>query len=244
MFIIKSISTISNSQNLSLLKKIFSSITGYWIYKQNHLPIGADLKIDINKKLDFYPKVIFDIGANIGQTSKYFNQVFKSHIYSFEPVNETYEILVSNVKNIHSIYTHNIGFGSESGTFKIPKAEHCEWNSMVNGLNSSEEYYSLKIETLDEFIKNSNVKSIDLLKTDTEGFDLEVLKGASLALQKGLVKIILTEVGFYPHDIRHTNFEQVRDYLSGYDYQLYGFYDIRKGVYANALFTHSSLFST
>lgn len=63
------------------------------MHKHRNLPVGADLFVDINHKIN-YPalNVLFDVGANVGQTRKYFRfHLPDSTIYSFEPVLATYQ---------------------------------------------------------------------------------------------------------------------------------------------------------
>jgi FkbM family methyltransferase len=58
---------------------------------------------------------------------------------------------------------------------------------------------SVECTTVDLFCVERNIKKIDVLKIDTEGFDLEVLKGAAAmrAMQKGQTGMgLLPMVGF------------------------------------------------
>jgi hypothetical protein len=47
--------------------------------------------------------------------------------------------------------------------------------------------------TLDVFCEENSIGSIDILKIDTEGFDLIVLQGAERMLQNGRIKFIHVE---------------------------------------------------
>jgi len=85
---------------------------------------------------------------------------------------------------------------------------------------------------------------IDLLNTDTENFDLEVVKGGRGLLEKGEISFIYSEVGFDRNDQRHTFFEDLENYLGSYCYRLVGFYEHyhhpRTGEFefCNALFSN------
>ena len=46
---------------------------------------------------------------------------------------------------------------------------------------------------MDTFCSEHSIDNIDLLKTDVEGFDLVVLQGSRLMLQKRAVKFVLVE---------------------------------------------------
>jgi hypothetical protein len=51
----------------------------------------------------------------------------------------------------------------------------------------------IEVATLDQFCDAQNIKAIDLLKTDCQGFDLRVLQGATRMLSEGRVKILQCE---------------------------------------------------
>ncbi|MCK5492946.1 MAG: FkbM family methyltransferase [Candidatus Omnitrophica bacterium] len=60
---------------------------------------------------------------------------------------------------------------------------------------------------------------------DTEGFDLEILKGANKMLSLGNIVFVLEEVGFHPEDQRHVLFDDVRSFLLPRGYSVFGFYE-------------------
>jgi hypothetical protein len=83
----------------------------------------------------------------------------------------------------------------------------------------------VEVTTVDNFADENRVSRIDLLKIDTEGFDLEVLKGAKRMFAEGRIQFTLVEVGFRPGDSRHVLFDEVRSFLSGFGFYVYGLYD-------------------
>jgi FkbM family methyltransferase len=52
---------------------------------------------------------------------------------------------------------------------------------------------TVKCPTVDLFCAERKIKKIDVLKIDTEGFDLEVLKGADAMLKRGAVSFVYLE---------------------------------------------------
>jgi hypothetical protein len=106
------------------------------------------------------------------------------------------------------------------------------------------------VMTLDEFAKSERIWQIDLLKIDTEGYDLEVLRGATRLLAEGAIKFVIAEVGFSPGDNRHVLFDDVRSLLIPFGYRLFGIYNQqleRSGPrfirYTDVCFCHSSVFA-
>ena len=74
--------------------------------------------IDLIKDIDFYlPRyrvdVVFDVGANIGQSANSYLAGFPdSCIYCFEPVSYTFHRLQDNFKNNERIECYQFAFGS------------------------------------------------------------------------------------------------------------------------------------
>ena len=64
---------------------------------------------------NFTPKVIFDIGANVGSFSVYFSESFpKSKVYAFEPVKHTFKLLSKNVSSSPNIIPTNVGLSDKN----------------------------------------------------------------------------------------------------------------------------------
>ena len=73
----------------------------------------------------------------------------------------------------------------------------------------------IRLETLDSFVAEHGVHQVDLLKIDVEGYELEVLKGASAALERGAVRYVYAECVFAPDSIEsHTDFFEMHRVLS------------------------------
>ena len=57
---------------------------------------------------------------------------------------------------------------------------------------------STKTETADAFFRSQNLERVDFLKLDTQGTELDILKGALDYLRSGKIAVIKTEVSFLP----------------------------------------------
>ena len=232
----------------SAIRNFFINLTGYFIYKKSDLPIGVDFKSDLANKFGIIPRTVFDVGANYGQTALHYNELFhEAYIYSFEPVNKSFLKLQKSVEGNVRIKCFNIAFGQESKKMEISLFE--EEQSQLNSLktiNSSSDINSIKeiitVVTLDDFAKTENVQRIDLLKIDTEGFELEVLKGASTLLKDRKVKSILCEVALSKKNSRNTQLDDIICFLEKYDYFFVGFYDTNVNYYNHGLAYSNALF--
>lgn len=213
-------------------------------------------------KLDFHyliKKVIdkeeaicfFDIGANTGQTSKKINQYFpNASIYAFEPVKKTFDQLVFNTQTITKVHAFQNAMGAEPGEFVIYHRPDSEWNSLVKELNDLAKNEgavseTVQVNTVDLFLKEKQLGKIDILKSDTEGFELQVLEGAKEALQEQLIDMLYIEVGFVKGDQQHTHWMDVVNHLEQYGYSFCGLFESSYGFdlkpyYGNALFMSPS----
>ena len=93
-------------------------------------------------------------------------------------------------------------------------------NSNLQGKEFLEE--RVQIETIDEFCVSHGIDYIDFLKTDTEGYDLEVLRGADNYLASGKIRSILSEVTFSENNTQNTHFFPVYNYLTSKGFRFYG----------------------
>lgn len=72
--------------------------------------------------------------------------------------------------------------------------------SIYNRKNTTDFYNNVqeqlvKLEVLDEYCLDNNIKNIDLLKLDVEGHELAVLEGAKSMIQQNRIKFIQFEFG-------------------------------------------------
>jgi FkbM family methyltransferase len=218
---------------------------GYRVYAPQTFPIGFNWLLDVERLAGSREaiKTIFDVGANVGQTALLLSNRFpKARIYSFEPLAGTFEQLSQNVGKLANIVCEHCALGEETKTVDLyPKAES-QWNTLVTEFNvaAGQQAETIQVIKADEFIVRKSLSRIDLLKTDTEGFDLEVMKGASAALKECRIGIILSEVGFHPERRHHTYLPDLQAYLAQHDYELYCIYDQNQHDgridYADALF--------
>jgi len=189
----------------------------------------------------------FDIGANIGQTAKKMSSYFPSAtIYCFEPVPHTYQLLTENVKDDQRIKVFNYAFGTEKNEMEIFLFPNSQWNSLSAPVSERAKKtggpsQTVGVDTIDNFVKQHNIKKIDILKSDTEGYELEVLKGARDCLQNQIIEYLYLEVGFSEKDTQHTYFPTVIEEMAKYGYGFAGLFEksYTKNdllLYANALF--------
>jgi hypothetical protein len=80
------------------------------------------------------------------------------------------------------------------------------------------------VTTLDQYCQEKGIHFINLLKIDTQGYDLEVLKGAKGLLQSNRIQLIFMEVNFANIYKGQAAFEDVLRYLADANIRLVSLY--------------------
>lgn len=205
-----------------LIKRTIENLLGFHIMRKDcH---GYRDCSDI-KHCNCHIATIFDVGANIGQSALKFRVAFpKAKMYCFEPVKETFETLKKNMADYDNVTYHKIALGSTEGESEIYLTGQSNASSLIKPcvVTGSEK---VMLRTIDGFASDNQIKQIDILKIDAEGFDLEVLKGAKNMFLSQQISFVLTEVSFDPNDARQVLFDDIRSYLLPMGYALFGVYD-------------------
>lgn len=144
--------------------------------------------------------IVVDVGANEGAYSR---EVIDANpslcIYAFEPHKKTFPVLLENVSGHEGVVCFNNGMSDQRGVLKLydyfdkDGSSHASlYEDVITEMHGSEKAISHEVElvTLDEFVEEQEIRGIDLLKIDTEGNELSVLKGAVNSLSSGKIKVI------------------------------------------------------
>ncbi len=210
-----------------MIKSAVERLTGCRIYR-NTLPHGVDCFADIDRRFALETmKVVFDVGANVGQSAvEYLDRFPAAEVYSFEPVAETFQQLVTETDHSNRIHPYNLGMGSKPSQAII----HVNPESTLSSIKDSrpgDRDEVIQIETLASFAERNDLETIDFLKIDTEGFDLEVLAGAVPLLQEERIHFILAECEPVSTCKRFVSFSALADFLTPFGYRVFGIYDQR-----------------
>lgn len=182
------------------------------------------------------------MGSHHGETILFLNNSFKySKIFAFEPSFYNYQILrkrINLIKN-NNIYLINKGIGiknekkiltqftdSSSCTYCSIKSNSKYFlkkkklfNFNKNSRNRTEETQMIRLK---EFMKNNKLQHIDYLKTDTEGFKLNVLRSLENFISK--VKLIHFEHHYDDMCVKNYKFCDINKYLLNNNFiQIYKF---------------------
>ena len=149
-----------------------------------------------------YPvTTIFDVGANEGEsTLEALNSFPEARVLGFEPHPSTFANLMAKVGGNPRFQGFNLALGTDIGEVGMIEYDRFKANSLTPNNPHATRFNKhgqrkIRVQetTLDTFCSEHSIDNIDLLKTDVEGFDLVVLQGSTLMLQKRAVKFVLVE---------------------------------------------------
>mgnify|MGYP006270482081 CR=1 FL=1 len=231
---------------LSDFKTALEDALGYRIFvvPRSHI-VGLSLTDDIRTHGDSI-RTIFDVGAHKGETSLQFARSFPdADIFAFEPVAQNYNRIRKTLERENltdRVRAVPLALGDRAGEAEINLSDFSSSHSIANSQNRHDST-KIKIDKLDYFCDRNNIGSIDILKVDTEGHDVKVLKGSENNLSDGRVQYVVCEVTLSDENEFFCTFENVRTYLKDQGFRFLALYDQsldwkekRRHAFANALF--------
>lgn len=166
---------------------------------------------DLEKYIELcdHKRVAIQAGGNVGiwpiELAKRFEQV-----YTFEPDRLNWACLAQNIKNVSNITPYPAALGEVPGRAGIVRqAGNCGASALAMG-------GEIEVTTVDAL----ELKHVDLLQLDVEGFELQALKGAAATIDRCSPLIVLELKGLgerygYSDDT-------VGEFLKALDYQRIG----------------------
>jgi len=228
-------------KTLIILIKNFFKFFGYELKGIKPIILHNDYdaihKFLCDKILKIKNCVIFDVGANDGQSISRFKKVFpNSKIYSFEPDSEIFKKLKIFSQKFRNVKIYNQGLSSKNGQSvfysygydKISSILPLDKNSKLFksrklALGQKKNFFKKKkieIIKLDTFVKIKKIKRINVLKIDVQGFEPEVLRGSSEFLKKSKVDIIELEIILGFGYLKSISFFDIEKNLNKFGYKL------------------------
>ncbi|HET6225684.1 MAG TPA: FkbM family methyltransferase [Bacteroidia bacterium] len=173
--------------------------------------------------------LIIDVGANTGLYGKECRQSgYKGQLISYEPLTNAFEKLIRNIKNDPAWKAYNFALGSENSKQLINVSANSHSSSILEisdthtNAETSASYIGkqeIQIKTLDSVFDDIKGKSREIfLKIDTQGFELNVLKGAANSLSK--IHTVQLEMSLQSLYIGQPLYKDVMAFLHSNDYTL------------------------
>jgi FkbM family methyltransferase len=194
--------------------------------------------------------VVFDVGANIGDvTQNYLQSGLIERIYCFEPAPKAFAQLSRRYANHLKVELVNCGMGATRGELELSDfgGQGCANSFLPKGAATGGTpiaSHTVEIRTVDDFCEAASVPKIHVLKIDAQGFDLEVLKGASNSVAAGKIGTVLVELIFTEYYEGQASAGQIIDWLTEHDFWPLCLYPMHfcegRGVWLDGMFVHKT----
>lgn len=120
-------------------------------------------------------RVVFDVGAR--DDVDYLILKPNIELHAFEPSNEWFADLKRNVGETKNVYLNNFALGNEEGIFKYNVGGQSIGAKIDDPGIPTPDEIRVEVRRLDNYIKEHNIKQIDFLKMDVEGYEPQVIEG-------------------------------------------------------------------
>ncbi len=191
----------------------------------------ADLYRLLNK--DWFPRkqiqLVLDVGAHEGQFIKTALALMPEvMVYAFEPNPEAVKKLKMGDWNLEKVKIFPVALGSQKATLPLNISKFSPSSSFFKVSDQliaefpeaeTEQIITVDVERLDTILDNQDIKpgSI-LLKIDVQGFELEVLAGATDLFNQ--IAIIVCELNLAPLYEGQCTIESIVAFLRSHGYKL------------------------
>lgn len=136
--------------------------------------------------------IVIDVGANIGQFGLYLRRWgYKEHIVSFEPIKSTCEVLKTAASRDGHWEVHNYALGARPGRMMLNVSENTIFSSFLELSDAAQRSYpetavrrreEVEVVKLDDVVASFRGRNV-FLKIDTQGFERQVLEGATKTME-------------------------------------------------------------
>lgn len=186
---------VSFISKIYLKKSDFKGHSMYYRLGSNDKSVIDDV-ITNNEYLDYNLNInenstILDIGGHIGSFTIQAAKIAKNGIiYTFEPFINNFNLIKKNIEvnNLKNVELYNVGILDEDKTvdFFISNA-NTGMHSTIPSKNSNSKILKINCLSLDKFIKDNKLKSIDLIKLDCEGAEYSILYNSDLSIVNQII---------------------------------------------------------
>lgn len=190
--------------------------------------LGAEYKngfelceLEILKSILNGKHTILDVGANYGFYAIHLAKIFpNSFIHCFEPVLDTAKLLRNNCERndvSSKVKINSAAVGAAVGITKITTDRYAG-NHILTDKNYQGTAAEVTLTTIDEYVSVNAISEVEFIKCDVEGFELEVMEGASKTISK-FRPIILLEIAIEWEGRTEKSISHIFNYMIEQNYQ-------------------------
>ncbi len=192
------------------------------------------------KQLGFDPKHILDIGAYEGNWAAELHDIFPAaKILMIEGQKSKKTLIEERTKHIpnSTIEIALLGAKEEDVEFNMYESASSVYKE-DNETNAKVE--SIKLQLLDNVVTKHSFEQVDLIKIDTQGYELEILKGGISVLKSA--QFVLLEVSLLGIYKNAPLVDEVILFMKSNNFLLYDICTLMRRPYDNAVFQSDFLF--
>ncbi len=221
-----------------MINKLKNKIKEYLI-KKFEVP-NQKASLEQLKKMGFYPKTIYDIGAYVGDFALLCHNIWSdSTIVCFEGLNDKVKDLNKRFEKIEKIQVIEGLVGEKEEQVNFHESETAS-SCLEEHENQNFKVTKKLVKPLPAYIEEHSLPHPDFLKVDTQGYEWPILKGASSLLPE--VEVILAELNFIDihKDVKLA--DEVITFLARFDFVLYDIVEIHRRPYDNSIWQVDFIF--
>lgn len=182
------------------------------------------------KKQGFYPRTVYDIGANRGMWSRNCMSVFPNAVYYlFEPQEKLLPKIHKKLEGYNNYKVFSVGVGDQNKTkdFTIHvREDSCSYlYTPEEAMDRGFDQITIPMIRLDDFVKKNELEMPSIIKIDAEGLDFEVLKGAGELLLHA--EVVLVEVAIMNQRLPNTALK-ILETMESNGYRLFDITDLNR----------------
>lgn len=198
----------------------------------------AGLRPDMEGLIDMVrPATVFDVGANKGQFRDFvrFEVGYTGDILSFEPIPELAAALADRAKTDSHWKVFPCALGAEPSTLELNVSDSTDFSSFLKVSGDAQALFpgafsqrtiQVPVQTLTDFIKTNRPAAPYFLKLDTQGFDMEVIKGGLSVMQD--CAAVLCEVSVIPLYEGQPSWRDMITHLESRGFGIVGLYPVNR----------------
>ena len=160
--------------------------------------------LEVWRSLAQRSEVIFDVGANVGIYSlAAISANPGAKLHAFEPTPEIAEQLrrTKALNALTNLVIAETAVCDTSGQARLVRCDGGEGNGGMNfivEIDSVSDSDLVESTSLDDYCRRNGIDRIDLMKVDVQGFEPDVLRGASDLLSRGQIGHLFIELNWGP----------------------------------------------
>jgi len=173
-------------------------------------------------KNNFKLSNIIDVGANFGYHTLFFSKEASKDVFSFEPQPQNLQLLKNNIKNnnISNVKIFPFAVSDNENPIYIPVIDDNTTITNMGDITLQNNKTNNNVKVVSVLLDRIPIFEIDLIKIDVQGWELNVLRGATNTIKRDK-PILLIEFEIDQFVKTNTTCEQVANFIRELGYYIF-----------------------